>query len=115
MKLNCVKLKKKLNEVFYRSHHRISSIEHDIILLDHNLNVNGTDGLESVVLYVADPGSALYVDQHTRFWPLKMHSDQGAKISLLVGVWEVVSGETSMWQVLDRANVLTISWILSLA
>lgn len=48
-------------------------------------------------------------------WLLKEDSNQGAKISLLVGEGVVVSREASPGDVLHGSNVLDVSGVLALA
>jgi len=69
----------------------------------------------SVVSNVLGPGSALNVDQHVGRWSVKLNSNNGGEVARGVPVWEVVAWEALPGEVLDGANILFISWVLTLA
>jgi len=64
---------------------------------------------------VLGPGSALNVDQHVGRWRVKLNSNNGGEVAGGVPVGEVVAGESLPGEVLDGANILFISWVLTLA
>jgi len=68
-----------------------------------------------VVKDVLGPGFAFDVDQHSRCRTLEPQGDDRAQVSLLVLVGVEVSGESSLGEVVDRADVLHVSGILSFA
>jgi len=64
---------------------------------------------------VLGPGSALNVDQHVGRGGVELNSNNGGEVARGVPVWEVVAGESLPGEVLDGANILFISWVLTLA
>lgn len=84
-------------------------------LIDHQLKVNRSNSILTIVSNVLGPGLALDVDDDATHWTLEVHRHQGTQVSFRVLVWEIVAGESLLWEVSNWSDILNISWILALA
>ena len=97
-------------------HGHLVNLSSSCLTVSHQLKMNNSNSVASVVVDVLGPGPALDMKKLALVDIVKLDSHQGGLVVLLVQVGEVLGGEGSiLGEVLKAFDTFFISRILSLA